>query len=94
MLFALEEKKFMDKKSNSRQFFKQHVEKQKIINSFLQLVGSRVLLLVHTLYTVWSSACASLYVTCAHLFPVLYVLVFAVCKAVGSIWYTFVIAND
>ena len=90
MLFASEEKKFMDKKSNSRQFFKQHVEKQKIINSFLQLVGSRVLVLVHTL----DARCASLCVTSAHLFPVLYVLVFAVCKAVGSIWYTFVIAND
>ena len=84
----------MDKKSNSRQFFKQHVEKQKIINSFLQLVGSRVLVLVHTLYPQMCSACFSFYVTSAHSFPVLYVLVFAVCKTVGSIWYTFVIAND
>ena len=77
----------MDKKSNSRQFFKQHVEKQKNYKLLLQLADSRVLVLVHTLYTLRTLKCAT------H-FPVPYVLVFAVCKAVGTIWYTFVIAND
>ena len=81
----------MDKKSNSCQIFKQHVVKQKNYKFLLQLVGNHILLLVRTLdgmCAMWGSRCARHCVSCATLSPVLYVLVLAVCKAVGTIWYT------
>ena len=76
----------MDKKSNSRQFFKQHVEKQKIINYFAACRQPCTSTSTYIVHSKDFEVCYTL--------PVPYVLVFAVCKAVGTIWYTFVIAND
>ena len=71
-----------------------YLRQKKRSSILLQRGGIHVLLLVHTCKVLCGIHCVTHCVTCVNLFPVLYVLALAVCKAVGTVWYIFLITND